>query len=198
MSYRFPSSTPGLAARVTTHFERLKTLNDVGMLIHFRNVPELNAAFAAIDDTDVIAEFNRQSGDSEPDDVPVKVAEFQMLNKSDALIGEDAPGSKFHAETLDRDTWDPDTTTLNGPVQNLVLVHRLREVASLLGFTRLEAVSPDRDGELDLEVERAALAETITWLPTIENRGEGVFFSVSVDAVRDWLSRSEVLGRVDI
>ena len=190
-----PEFDAGLAARVTTHFERLKTLNDVAMLIHFRSVPELNAAFAAIDDTDVIAEFNRQSGDSEPDDVPVKVAEFQMLNKSDALIGEDAPGSKFHAETLDRDTWDPDTTTLNGPVQNLVLVHRLREVASLLGFTRLEAVSPDRDGELDLEVERAALAETITWLPTIENRGEGVFFSVSVDAVRDWLSRSEVLER---
>ena len=76
-----------------------------------------------------------------------------------------------------------------------MLVHRLREVVALLGFTRLEAVRPDTDGELDLEVERASLAETITWLPAIENRGEGVFLSISADAVRAWLSRPEVLER---
>ena len=193
-----PEFDAGLASRVTTHYERLKTVNDLGMLNSFRIVPELNAAFADFDDAEVISEFNRQSGDSEPDDVPVKVAEFQILNKGDGLIGEDIPGSKFHAETLPRDTWDPKANSLNSRVQNLVLVHRLREVASLLGFTRLESVSPDKDGELDLEVERAALAETITWLPTIENRGEGVFFSISVDAVGTWLARPEVLERGQI
>ena len=190
-----PEFDAGLASRVTTHYDRLKAANDLGALANFRMIPELDAAFAEIGDAEVIAEFNRQSGDSEPDDVPVKVAEFQTLNKGDALIGEDVPSSKFHAETVSRDTWDPEATAMNSPVENLVLVHRLREVASLLGFTRLEAVSPDTDGELDLEVERAALAETITWLPTIENRGEGVFFSISVDAVRAWLSRPEVLER---
>jgi len=190
-----PEYDAGLASKVATHYDRLKMAHDLGGLANFRMSPELNAAFAEIDDDDVVSEFNRQSGDSEPDDIPVKVAEFQILSKGDALIGEDAPGSKFHAVTLDRNGWDPGTSALNSPVEQLVLVHRLREVASLLGFTRLEAVSPDRDGELDLEVERAALAESITWLPTIENRGEGVFFSVSVDAVRHWLSRPEVVDR---
>ena len=52
-------------------------------------------------------------------------------------------------------------------------MHRLREVMALLGFTRFEAVNLDKDGELDLEVTRAALAESITWLPAVENRGEG-------------------------
>ena len=190
-----PEFDAGLASRVTSHYERLKAAQDLGALANFRMIPELNAAFAEIADSEVIAEFNRQSGDGDPDNVPVKVAEFQILNKGDVLIGEDVQGSKFHAETLARDSWDPETTVLNSPVENLVLVHRLREVASLLGFTRLEAVSPDTNGELDLEVERAALAETITWLPTIENRGEGVFLSISIDAVRTWLSRPEVLER---
>ena len=83
------------------------------------------------------------------------------------------------------------------PVQHLVLVHRLREVASLLGFTRFEAVSPNVDGELDLEVERASLAETITWLPAIENRGEGVFVSFKPEAVKAWLARPEVQVQED-
>ena len=73
--------------------------------------------------------------------------------------------SKFHAETLDRDASDPDGKALLAPIDKVVLAHRLREVAALLGFTRFEAVSPDKDGELDLNVSRAALMDTLQWLP---------------------------------
>ncbi len=76
-----------------------------------------------------------------------------------------------------------------------MLVHRLREVVSLLGFTRFEAISPDKDGELDLDVIRASLAETITWLPAIENRGEGVFLSFRTEDVERWLTRPGVQAR---
>ena len=55
-----------------------------------------------------------------------------------------------------RAAWDPDEDTLLAAIDKLVLVHRLREVVSLLGFTRFEAVSPDKDGELDLDVIRAS------------------------------------------
>ena len=105
------------------------------------------------------------------------------------------PRSKFYAETLPRADWDPDSKTLLAAVDKLVLVHRLREVVSLLGFTRFEAISPDKDGELDLDVIRASLAETITWLPAVENRGEGVFLSFRTEQVKRWQARPGVQTR---
>jgi hypothetical protein len=44
-----------------------------------------------------------------------------------------------------------------------------------IGFTRLEPVSADLQGEYDLGVETAALGLTTNWLPASELRGEGVF-----------------------
>ena len=108
------------------------------------------------------------------------------------VSGKTTPRSELFAETLDRADWDRDGDPLLEAVGKLVLVHRLREVVALLGFTRFEAIGPDKDGEIDLEVERAALAETMTWLPAMENRGEGVFVSFDADRVAQWLGRSGV------
>ena len=76
-------------------------------------------------------------------------------------------------------------------------MHRLREVVSLLGFTRFESINPDKDGELDLDVTRASLAETITWLPAVENRGEGVFLSFTIEEVERWLALPGVRAGAD-
>jgi hypothetical protein len=76
-----------------------------------------------------------------------------------------------------------------------VLVHRLREVMAQVGFTRFEAVSPDIDGELEMGVRRASLAREITWLPAVENRGEGVFIQFRTDAVQTWVAREDVMAR---
>ena len=54
-------------------------------------------------------------------------------------------------------------------------MHRLREVIAQVGFTRFESAVPDVNGELALDVERAALSLNQQWLPAVENRGEGVF-----------------------
>lgn len=187
-----PEFDEGLAEKVTSHYASLKTLDDIGVLTQFRMSPELNAAFDNVDDDDVIAEFQRQKGSGEIEDVPVKSAEFGILNKGTESIGSDDSRSKFNAETLPRSAWDSDGMPLFDSIDNLVLVHRLREVVALLGFTRFEAVNLDKDGELDLEVSRAALAETITWLPAVENRGEGVFVSFRNDRIQQWLERPHV------
>jgi hypothetical protein len=63
-----------------------------------------------------------------------------------------------------------------------------------VGFTRFEAVSPDIDGELEMGVRRASLAREITWLPAVENRGEGIFIQFKKQAVEDWASRPEVIA----
>ena len=211
-----PESDAGLAARVSQHRDRLKAADDLGALASFRKIPELAAAFADADDAAVIAEYRRQRDGGGGVDVPVKDAEFEILDKGDARIGEDDPRSEFFAETLDRAEWDRDgdpppiwnktvprpSTALAGgrprqrspleALDKLVLVHRLREVVALLGFTRFEAIGPDKDGEIDLDVERAALAETMTWLPAMENRGEGVFVSFDADRVERWCEQAEV------
>ena len=190
-----PEFDAGLAAKVSVHYDRLKAADDLGALQNFRMIPELDAAFADTADETVLAEYRRQQGEGEREDVPVKTAEFKILDKGDNFIGEDDPRSKFFTETLARNAWDTNQDALLAAVDKLVLVHRLREVVSLLGFTRFEAISPDKDGELDLDVIRASLAETITWLPAIENRGEGVFVSFRSEDVERWLSRPGVQAR---
>ena len=191
-----PEFDAGLAAKVSAHFDRLKAADDLKMLANFRMMPELDAAFAGVADDAVLGRIPSPDwAADEREDVPVKAAEFEVLNSGDSRIGEDDARSTFHAETLARDDWDPNADPLLAPLDKLVLVHRLREVVSLLGFTRFEAISPDKDGELDLDVMRASLAETVTWLPAIENRGEGIFLSFRPEAVEEWLARPGVKER---
>jgi hypothetical protein len=51
------------------------------------------------------------------------------------------------------------------------------------------------DGELNLGVRRATLAREISWLPAIENRGEGVLISFKKNAITSWLNRPAVQKR---
>jgi hypothetical protein len=64
-----------------------------------------------------------------------------------------------------------------------------------LGFTRFEASTPDVEGELQMGVVAAPLARELSWLPAVENRGEGVFIQVRKAAVQEWLARREVVER---
>ncbi|MEI8258993.1 MAG: DUF1998 domain-containing protein, partial [Deltaproteobacteria bacterium] len=64
-----------------------------------------------------------------------------------------------------------------------------------LRFTRLEPVTPDVQGEYDLDVKMAALSLTQNWLPATEIRGEGVFIELDEKAVHDWEQRPEVMER---
>ena len=95
-----------------------------------------------------------------PKDVPVKVAELRILNKGDKCIGPGRPENEVSRRDVEPGSGGMlRAGPLLASIDKLVLVHRLREVVALLGFTRFEAVSPDKDGELDLNVSRAALAD---------------------------------------
>jgi hypothetical protein len=81
-------------------------------------------------------------------------------------------------------------------IERVVLLHRLREVTALLGFTRFEAQSPDAEGELEVGVRRAAIArEGPSWLPAFENKGEGVFLQFSSDAIAAWQQQAAIRAR---
>jgi len=107
-------------------------------------------------------------------------------------MGDDTPDGVFYTRALPRERWD---SPWMQPMERVVLVHHLREVAALVGFTRFEALAPDIEGEFEMGVRRAALARETTWLPAIENKGEGVFLSISHAAIQAWMARPNVQDR---
>ena len=58
-----------------------------------------------------------------------------------------------------------------------------------------EPVTPDLQGEFDLEVKSQQLGLTTDWLPASEILGEGVFIRLDEEAVRDWEERPQVRAR---
>ena len=102
------------------------------------------------------------------------------------LIGENRLDARLFAETLPRDAWEADVGVDLGFIQNLVAVHRLREVMCLYGFTRFEAAPTSSDGDIEdvrLAVDGAPLGLATDWLPAIEQFGEGLFIHVDPDAI---------------
>jgi len=74
-------------------------------------------------------------------------------------------------------------------ISKLVLVHRLREVRALTGFSR---ITPD--GEV------APLSkENKNWLPAAEMKGEGIFIELDRQAMTDWVNAAtpDFLARVE-
>lgn len=80
-------------------------------------------------------------------------------------------------------------------IAKLVLAQKLREVRAQIGFTRIEPVTPDLQGEFDLGVESARLGLMTDWLPATEVRGEGVLVQLDEALVRAWEARAEVALR---
>lgn len=80
-------------------------------------------------------------------------------------------------------------------IDRVVLAAKLREVRVQVGFTRLEPVNANLQGEYDLEVRSAALSQMAKWLPATEIWGEGVFVSLDETRVREWERRPAVQAR---
>ncbi len=80
-------------------------------------------------------------------------------------------------------------------LDRVVLVHHLREVRAQIGFTRLESVTGDAEGDYDLAVTTAPLGLDVDWIPAVEILGEGVFIAFDRDAIERWESRKAVIER---
>lgn len=149
-------------------------------------------ALGDLKDKAVLAEIKRRKSKAPPIEKTVKQAESEMLLDSPEELGEDTPEGDFFARRLKLASPKP---KLLEPIDRVVLVHRMREVTVQVGFTRFESPMIDIDGELSLDVRRAELATDTTWLPAVENRGEGVFLAFRKDAIESWWKRPEVRAR---
>lgn len=167
--------------------EKLQELTKV------RRKPTVAAKLQDIPDDEVFAAIERfRSAGEAIYERSVKEAEFEALTQAKEELGSDAPDGYFFARTLPQNTWE--ALWMNS-IERVVLVHRLREVIAQVGFTRFEAFGPNIEGELDLDVECAPLASDISWLPAIENRGEGIFLHFKTDTIKNWLTKPGVKQR---
>jgi hypothetical protein len=125
-------------------------------------------------------------------DRSVKQQELEVLAASVAESGVDRPEGDFYARALPKELIKGKHSAA---LEKVVLVHRLREVQALVGFTRFEAMAPSTDGELEAGVQRAALAREPGWFPAIETRGEGIFLHFRNDWIDAWAKKPAVVER---
>lgn len=74
------------------------------------------------------------------------------------------------------------------------LLHKLRETRAFVGFSRW---LPDDGKTLDAKKDFIKLGRSITWLPAMVVRGEGVFFEFNEKRLKEWASKKEVITRVN-
>ncbi|RLS86807.1 MAG: DUF1998 domain-containing protein [Planctomycetota bacterium] len=157
-----------------------------------RKTEPLKTTLAGLTDTEVWEAYDRLQSGAVVAARSVKEEEFEALSAPPAQLGSDVPEGDFFARLLPKPDWE--AAWMSG-ISRVVLVHRLRSVTALLGFTRFEASSADINGELDQAVKSATLARDISWLPAIEMRGEGIFIEFDAAAIGKWMERREVQVR---
>lgn len=187
-----PDRHEAVRGAVTLVWEFLAEVEDLDQLRYERRKARVQAALEGFTDDEVLDEIHTRRSGAMEHSISVKQAELETLVASRETLGEDKPDGVFFARSLPKERWERPWMQ---PIERVVLVHRLREVAALVGFTRFEALAPDIEGELEMGVRRAALAREPTWLPAVENKGEGVFLHVHREAVNAWTLRGDVQQR---
>ncbi len=164
-------------------------------LAFLKKKPRLAAKLAGLNDDDVLEAIGREKLGTAAER-PVKQVELDAVLAVPEGFGDDVPiDPNFHARRLPDAIWRQ--SAISDGIAAVIQLHRLREVLALTGFTRFEAVTPDIDGEYESDVERADLADDPKWFPAVENRGEGIFVLLDSAAVKAWLGRPDVKGRLD-
>lgn len=191
-----PKMVSEIEAAVREHWESFENIRSIDDLKSFRGFMPNSIArkVAGFSDDEVfsVIEKLRQNSHLTIDESPKK-GEFDALKNVPKAIENDVPDGDFFARKLDSKSWrDP---KFNSLIAKIVLVHRLREVMALVGFTRFEPQSADFIGELDIAVERAPIAKNPNWMPVAENRGEGIFIEFKTEAIESWQQKTAVLNR---
>jgi len=190
-----PDRNENIREAVETVWDFIGEVESLEELTYERRKARVHAVLDGFADEEVFSEIKVRRGQSSQQVKSIKQAEMETLSAAKMELGDDRPDGSFYARTLPREEWDAPWMK---NIERVVLVHRLREVKAQVGFTRFEAISPDIDGELEIGVRRASLAREISWLPAVENRGEGIFIQFSKEAVREWIGRPDVVKRGEL
>ena len=177
-------------------WQHLQIVTDAAVLGVVKRYPGVAARLAPFSDAEVLSAIDSRNSGRGAGERPIKHAELDALLAVAEGFGDDVPvNPDFHARRLPDSVWR--RSGCCDPIEAVIQVHRLREVLALAGFTRLEPVMPDVDGEYEAEVERADIALEPKWFPAVENRGEGIVVQLRAGAVTEWLGREPVQDRLN-
>ncbi len=170
----------------------VQAIEDLGIALKFNGT--VRDRLAGFSPEVIMEQIHRIRGGTNPEGLakPVKQVEFEAFAQALPDHRTDQPDRDFFVRELEHSLW---SSPLMSGIERVVQVHRLREVVALLGFTRFEPGTPDVTGELDLNVQRAPLANRPSWVPVSENRGEGVFLQFKAEAVEAWAASPAVVDR---
>lgn len=73
---------------------------------------------------------------------------------------------------------------LPAQISRVVAVNQMKKVNAFIGFTRLDEM--DRVNDLPGRLVKLTRNGSPTWVPATEDRGEGIFLQLSLDAVEEW------------
>lgn len=161
-----------------------------------REKQKVITALEGFDDDDVWEDIQRRKGSKPVEEKSVKQMEVETLMAQGEHLLDDMPDADFFASSMPKLS-KASAKGVMSKVDKIVLVHRLREVRAQLGFTRFEGGTTTEEGELDLPVGLAPLAAEPTWLPAVENRGEGVFIAFKPTEIQKWLDKKPVDVRAE-
>jgi hypothetical protein len=184
-----PEADSGVRIAVDKMWEFLQVCESTDEVRYERKKARISAALEGFSDAEVWAEIERRKSGVGIPARGIREVEIETLLSSKDEVGEDRPDGDFYARAV---KISKKKSSITAKLERVVKVHRLREVVAQVGFTRFEAAVSDIHGELELDVERAALARETTWVPAVENRGEGVFVALRSDAVKAWMARDAV------
>ncbi len=121
--------------------------------------------------------------------VKYRAEEYEAL--SGEVVQEDKSGEFVREAT--------DVKLYNLPyVRNVSLIHKVREVQALVGFSRLEPVDEDNSNST-AKIKKVSIKEDNTnWYPGYDVRGEGIFIELDEDAIDAWRTNNpRIQRRVD-
>ncbi len=158
-----------------------------------RKRPKVAPALEGFTSAQVWEEIERRKSGAEAPTKKIKQTELETLLDLPTELAQDVADGDFYATTYalpSAPEW------LTEKLDRVVLVHRLKEVRTQIGFTRFDSQMADVDGELDIEdLNRAPLSLEPKWLPAIENNGEGFFISFKASALNEWIQKPGVKER---
>ena len=111
------------------------------------------------------------------DPVELLIPEWQYLQKP-ALF----PQQKNTSGLMVTDM--PRGPALPGKINRVVAVNQMKKVNAFIGFTRLDEM--DRVNDLPTRLAKLTRNGKPAWVPATEDRGEGIFLQLNLDAVEEW------------
>jgi hypothetical protein len=191
-----PDLVTPLEDAINSQWSILQAVDDMTRLEAFCSIPQVQSTLSAFPRESVLqAILRKKNGEDILGEMNVKEVEFLALSSAPQEMPSEIPAGDFFARELQQKTYSGFDSRRY--FEKIVAVHALREVIALLGFTRLEPLSKNVDGEydpsVDLGVALAPIGLDVNWLPAIENHGEGIFIQFRQTEVESWLARPAVI-----